>query len=463
MTHPIVRPSLFITALFAILVGCGELSAQQPAAPTTPLAGADFGDASLRNWVQPAYPEAAKKQKLEGRVDVQFVVGLDGVVSQAAVKDTTNDIFNEAALAAVRQWTFSPGLEAGKPVASGMEVAVVFQLAQLKQKQVPVTPASSNQLPHGAKVKEAKFTTAPDPDYPAELEERRLPGQVQIEFTVDTEGVARTPKVLWASHAAFVEMALRALEKTKFVPAHQGLLAKASTMQYPVEFTSLGVKRAEILEANQLTLVDDMKPGVEPTPFVLIEPVYPREHLLAGEEGTATAEFTVTAKGSTDEVTIISSSAPEYGAALQAAVEAWGFKPASTDGVSVPVKMRVVYGFVPPTAGNGLRLLEALRPGGEGVGGPAGLDQKLKPLWRGFPVYPAALQAEPLKGSAEIEFIIDREGRVRLPRVKSATREEFGWAAATAISQWVFERPVRKGEPVDITVTIPVNFNPPKS
>ena len=56
----------------------------------------------------------------------------------------------------------------------------------------------------------------------------------------------------------------------------------------------------------------------------------------------------------------------------------------------------------------------------------------------------------------------DRDGRVRLPRVKSATKKEFGWAAATAISQWVFERPMRKGAAVDVTVTIPVSFAPPK-
>ena len=457
MTNPsiTIRGSIF-SALFCAL-SVATLFAQQPPAP---LQG-DYGDAALRDWVQPEYPEAAKKAKLEGIVDVDLVVGADGKVERAEIQNSTNEVFNEAALSAVRRWTFSPALEEGKPVASGLTVPVVFQLAQLKQKRVPITPPDQ-QRPRAAKLKPAKFTTAPDPDYPAELEERKIPGQVQIEFTVDAAGTPRAPRVLWASHAAFVEMALRALEKTKFEPARQGLLTKATTMQYPVEFISTGTRRPEILAANQMTMMGDKRPEVEPTPFVLIEPVYPREHLLAGEEGTATAEFTVGPKGNTTEVTIISASAPEYGAALLAAVQAWGFKPASTDGASVPIRLQVIYGFVPPSSGNALRLAEALRPGGAGVGGASGLDQKLKPLWRGFPVYPAALFAEQLKGSAEIEFIIDRDGRARLPRVKSATREEFGWAAATAISQWVFDRPTRKGEPVDLTVTIPVNFTPPK-
>jgi TonB family protein len=457
MTGNFFRRCSAIAALVCAF-GWAVLSAQQPSAPVQ----ADFGDASLRGWVQPEYPAAAKKAKLEGRVVVEFVVGLDGGVSQAEVTDSTDDVFDEAALAAVRRWTFSPALEDGKPAASGMTVPVAFELAQLKQKTVPTMPAREDLFPHGLKVKPAKFKEAPDPDYPAELAEQKLQGEVQIEFKVGADGKPASPRVLWASHAAFVEMALRSLEKTQFEPARQGPLAKATTMQYPVEFKNIQAKRPEILEANHLTLLGEAKPGVEPMPFVLIEPVYPREHLLAGEEGTATVEFTVESKGRTTDMTLVSASAPEYGAALLAAVQAWGFKPAVTDGANVSARLRVDYAFAPPSGGAVARLAEKLRPGGEGVGGSTGLDQKLKPLWRGFPVYPAALREEQVRGAAEIEFIIDRDGRVRLPRVKSATREEFGWAAATAISQWVFERPVRKGEPVDITVTIPVSFAPPK-
>jgi TonB family protein len=460
MKNPTLVSCGVIFSVLLSLFSTGALIAQ-PAPPAGPVQ-ADFGEASLHDWVQPAYPEAARKAKAEARVVVEFMVDPAGRVTKAEIADSTNPVFNEAALEAVRRWTFAPALENGQPVASGMIVPILFQLTQLKQKQAPLAPPSGL-MPHAARVIPAKFKAAPDPDYPAELEEKKIPGQVLIEFTVDPEGSARAPKVIWASHAAFVEMALRALEKTKFEPARQGLLTKASTMQYPVEFGSMGVKRPEILAANQLTLIGETNPQVEPVPFVLIEPVYPREHLLAGEEGTATAEFTVDGKGNTTEVTLVSASAPEYGAALVAAVEAWGFKPASTDGNQVPARLRVVHGFVPPTSGSNARLVEAIRPGGAGVGGASGLDQKLKPLWRGFPVYPAAFKDAPVVGSAEIEFIIDQDGRARLPRVRKATHEEFGWAAATAISQWVFERPIRKGEPVDVKVVIPFDFTPPKS
>jgi TonB family protein len=452
-----MKPRAFRMAFACVLLsGWAALSAQQPAA--APVV-ADFGEAVLRNWVQPDYPEAARKAKLEGRVQVEFVVELDGRVSRAQVAESSNEVFNEAALAAVRRWLFDPALEEAKPVVSAMTVPVEFRLAQLKQKTPPISPAQAL-MPRAQKLTPAKIKQAPEPDYPAELDEQKLPGEVQIEFTVDLDGRVAAPRVQWASHAAFVETALRALEKTAFEPARQGPLAKTATMQYPVEFSSVGVQRAELLAANRITLRAD-SPDALPQPFVVFEPVYPLDKLLAGDRGAATVDFQVNAQGRTEEVTVAEATAPEYGAALTAAVEAWMLRPAITAGVQVPIKLRVVHEFVPPVAGGVARLAENLKPGASGVGGASGLDRKLKPLWRGFPVYPAALRAERIPGAARIEFIIDREGRARLPRVVSATRDEFGWAAATAISQWVFERPMRKGEPVDVRVSIPVDFPPP--
>jgi TonB family protein len=72
------------------------------------------------------------------------------------------------------------------------------------------------------------------------------------------------------------------------------------------------------------------------------------------------------------------------------------------------------------------------------------------------------LLGEKPSGGATIQFIVDRTGRCRLARIVSATREEFGWAAATAVERWVFDPPRKKGETVDIRVSIPFTFNPPK-
>lgn len=421
----------------------------------------ESADASLRNWVQPQYPAEAKKARLEGEVQVEFVVEADGHVTRASVKESTHKQFEAAALEAVEQWTFAPALEEGRPVASAMRAPIRFTAAQWKQKSMPLYP-QPDQMPRPLKLTPAKAVFAPDPEYPPELEEQKIAGEVQMEFAVDETGQVRDPKVLWASHPAFVETSLRAMEKTRFEPAHQGPLPKSSSKRYPVAFQSLTAKRAEVLAANRLEVLGESALRVLPQPFVLTTPVYPHARILAGDKGTATAEFTVTEQGEVTGVAITAASQPEFGAALRAAVESWIIQPGvNDDGSRAVVKMRATHDFVPPESGPVARLVPDLREGGAGVPGAAGLDERLKPLWRGFPVYPAELREAGATGEAVIEFIIDRGGRVRLPRVKSATREEFGWAAANAISQWVFAPPRRQGEPADVKVSIPVQFTPP--
>jgi TonB family protein len=450
----ILRGWLIVASSIVLQTALPGLRAQtEPALP-------DFGAAILRDWVQPAYPPAARSAKLEGKVHVEFVVEADGTVSRESVVKSTDERFDDAALTAVRQWKFKPAVENGTLVASAMRVDVVFQLAQLNQKSVPLSPPETLR-PQPLPEIPAKEKGSIDPEYPAELEASKIPGEVHLEFAVDDTGQVEHPRVLWATHPAFVETSLRAIRRAEFTPARQGPLTKRSVKQLPVGFESMGARTADILEANHLALLSSDGVVVLPRPLMLIRPVYPQSRLLAGETGNAIGEFTLNEKGQTREITIVSADHAEFGAALQAAIESWAFKPAQGDHGPIPARFRVSHEFGIDSSPTETRLAGLLKPGGAGIGGPGGLDGKLAPLWRGFPVYPQAFLNEPIKGDALIEFIIDREGRARLPKIVSATEEAFGWAAATAIAQWVFERPMRGGEPVDVTVRIPVGFKPP--
>jgi TonB family protein len=432
----------------------GRLPAQQQ--PVVP----DFGPPVLRDWVQPEYPEPARKEKREGSVTVEFIVEQDGSVTRETVTKSTDEVFDPPALAAVRQWKFKPALENAAPAAAAMQVRVVFEQEQLRQKSVPIFPPE-RLMPVALKETPAKPLRGIEPDYPPELESSKIPGEVHIEFTVDAEGRVEQPRVLWATHPAFVETSLRAIERAAFTPAKQGPLAKQSIVKYPVGFESMGARPADILAANGLTFTA-ATPAILPRPLMLIGAVYPRERLLAGEEGKAVIEFTIDEEGRTKDIAAVAADYPEFGAALGAAVEAWAFKPAQGESGPLAVRMQATQVFAVATQPVEGRLAGLLRPGGAGVAAPAGLDRKLKPLWRGFPAYPQALREQALTGEAQIEFVIDRDGRARVPRIVSATHEAFGWAAATAISQWVFERPTKGGEPVDIAVRIPVGFKPPR-
>jgi TonB family protein len=60
-----------------------------------------------------------------------------------------------------------------------------------------------------------------------------------------------------------------------------------------------------------------------------------------------------------------------------------------------------------------------------------------------------------------VEFLIDRDGRVRLPRIVSATKSAFGYAAVQAVSAWQFDKPVVGGKSVILRVRMPMEFAPP--
>lgn len=74
------------------------------------------------------YPELAKRAGIEGRVMVQALVGKDGTVLKAEIKESPNEWLNNAALDAVRKATFKPAMENGKPIAVWIIMPITFRL-----------------------------------------------------------------------------------------------------------------------------------------------------------------------------------------------------------------------------------------------------------------------------------------------------------------------------------------------
>lgn len=84
----------------------------------------------LVRQVAPAYPPAAIAMRLTGRVVMQIVVNEEGRVEDAQVLQSTNPIFNQAAVEAVRQWQYTRPVDvrSNQVVACYMTVAVSFTL-----------------------------------------------------------------------------------------------------------------------------------------------------------------------------------------------------------------------------------------------------------------------------------------------------------------------------------------------
>ena len=59
--------------------------------------------------VEPQYPPLARAARIEGTVVVDAVIRSDGSVSDVTILRSSNRLFDQACLDAVRQWRFTPG------------------------------------------------------------------------------------------------------------------------------------------------------------------------------------------------------------------------------------------------------------------------------------------------------------------------------------------------------------------
>lgn len=75
------------------------------------------------------YPELARKAGIEGRVFVQFVVDERGNVVNPVVIRGIGGGCDEAAVEAVRDAKFKPGMQRGRPVKVQYSLPIVFKLA----------------------------------------------------------------------------------------------------------------------------------------------------------------------------------------------------------------------------------------------------------------------------------------------------------------------------------------------
>lgn len=85
--------------------------------------------ASLGGGIRPRYPEALRHQRLEGRVEVEFVVDERGRVDMRTVKviESTHDLFTAAVQRALGGMRFSPAKMNGTPVRQYVRLPVVFK------------------------------------------------------------------------------------------------------------------------------------------------------------------------------------------------------------------------------------------------------------------------------------------------------------------------------------------------
>jgi len=89
------------------------------------LIDADVAPVPIRKCA-PSFPSEARRNHLDGRVIVEFVVDENGEVQKPQIASSNHHIFESAAIEAIRRWEFSPGEKDGEVVKVRMRMPFIF-------------------------------------------------------------------------------------------------------------------------------------------------------------------------------------------------------------------------------------------------------------------------------------------------------------------------------------------------
>jgi len=152
--------------------------------------------------VEPQYPPLARSSRTEGTVQVMASIGPDGRVTDVSLISGPASLAT-AALDAVKQWTFSPTMQNGTPVAGRAQVAVPFHLDDATaparaavEMQAEPQPPTPTRIRVGGMVQTSKLVTKVPPVYPQAARDAGIHGTVELQVVISKEGKVSTMQVI---------------------------------------------------------------------------------------------------------------------------------------------------------------------------------------------------------------------------------------------------------------------------
>jgi len=208
----------------------------------------------------------------------------------------------------------------------------------------------------------------------------------------------------------------------------------------------------------------------------LMASTYPPELRAAKVTGTAHVAMVVTVTGAVVEARAVEATHPAFGDAAVTVMSQARFEPAKLAGRPVAVRLRVPVAFAldghAPVPGVPRFVPQARRAepaaAGQGIVDVGALDRQ--PALRNAPEvqrvlqagYPPALRDSGVTGLATVAFVVGTDGATRDVRLVSASREEFGEPALSAVRAMRFTPGELAGRAATARVQIPVMFSPAK-
>lgn len=92
----------------------------------------DIGDVDekpqAQKQAQPTYPSAARRAGKEGFVVAEFIIDVTGATTDIQIQQSSDPIFNQPTIEAIRKWRFTPGKKGNRTVKTRTRVKLPFQL-----------------------------------------------------------------------------------------------------------------------------------------------------------------------------------------------------------------------------------------------------------------------------------------------------------------------------------------------
>ena len=141
--------------------------ASVPSEPDEPMrVGGDVKEPVEISRVQPIYPEAARKMRIQGIVTLEAIISKEGTVKSVRVLRGVDPLLDNASMRAVQQWKYQPATFEGRPVPVYLTVRMTFGLEPPPDR--PVLPSPSAVSPDsrsGDQMTAVKWVPIPDGEF----------------------------------------------------------------------------------------------------------------------------------------------------------------------------------------------------------------------------------------------------------------------------------------------------------
>jgi TonB family protein len=301
---------------------------------------------------EPVYPEAMRRFRLEGRVQIDFDVDVAGKVLNPVISQSNNPAFDEPAIEALLESKFEPGKVDGKPAKMRLRQEIHFRMFTGGDDAFSVGGGKQSKIPE-----EWRYDTPPKirsvqlPVYPHALRVEGVRGEARATMVIDPRGRVVAVAGLSADHPEFGQALVAALETFQFDPALRGGKPVKSILGFHQDFNDrelsdrpgdwlLGDDRKHPEKFASIALLDHpLKPISQRSP------VFPVTVAPDITKGTALVECLVDEKGRVRLPRVVEASDPAFGYAAVQALSTWWFETPMVKGKKVVVRVRVPFEF----------------------------------------------------------------------------------------------------------------------